>query len=68
MQDELIKVQEKLLEIQGVVEKTYTSMEKMRAYAKWTAIITVALIVLPLLGLVFALPSFMNSLSLPAGF
>ena len=42
--------------------------QKMRKYFLWTLIISVAVIVLPLIGLVFVLPSFFNSLMLPAGF
>jgi len=44
------------------------SSEKMRKYFMWTLIISVAVIVLPLIGLFFVLPSFFNSLMLPAGF
>ncbi len=43
------------------------SLEKMRKYFMWTLIISVAAIVLPLIGLAFALPSFFNSLTIPAG-
>lgn len=44
------------------------SSEKMRKYFMWTLIISVAVIVLPLIGMMFVLPSFFNSLMLPAGF
>lgn len=43
------------------------SVEKSRKYFLWTLIISVAVIVLPLLGLVFVLPSFFSSLALPSG-
>lgn len=46
----------------------FQSSEKMRKYFLWTLIISVAVIVLPLIGMVFVLPSFFNSLTLPAGF
>ena len=44
------------------------SSEKMRKYFLWTLIISVAVIILPMIGMVFVLPSFFDSLALPAGF
>jgi len=53
---------EKRLEILEVkMDNIYTSVEKTRRYMLWTGIITIAVIVLPLIGLMFALPSFMNN-------
>lgn len=49
------------------LDAIFQSSEKMRKYFLWTLIITVAAIVLPMIGLVFVLPSFLNSLTLPAG-
>ena len=43
------------------------SSEKMRRYFLWTLWISVAVIVLPLIGTMFVLPSFFNSFALPAG-
>lgn len=57
----------KLEEQDKKLDAIFASSEKMRKYFLWTLIISVVLIVLPLLGLVFALPSFMSSLALPAG-
>jgi len=42
------------------IDKIYISVEKTRKYFLWTTIITVALFVLPLVGLVFVLPQFFN--------
>lgn len=39
----------------------YKSTEKTRKYFLWTFIITIVLFVLPLLGLVFVIPSFMSN-------
>jgi len=50
------------------LDAIFQSGEKMRKYFFWTLIISLAVIVLPLIGLVFVLPSFFNSLTLPAGF
>lgn len=41
----------------------YVSVEKTRKYFKWTMIVTIAVIVLPLIGLVFAIPKFLESFS-----
>ena len=52
---------QKLDEINKKVEAVYLSVEKTRKYFKWTMIITVAFFVIPLIGLLFALPSFMTN-------
>jgi len=43
------------------IDKIYVSVEKTRKYFLWTMIISVALFVLPAIGLVFAIPSFLHS-------
>jgi len=54
---------------QEKIDKIYISVEKTRKYFMWTLIITVALFVLPLIGLVFVIPQFIstytNTLNLP---
>ena len=52
--------EKKLIELEEKINKIYISVEKTRKYFLWTGIITVALFVLPLIGLMFALPSFMT--------
>jgi hypothetical protein len=42
------------------IDAIYTSVEATRKYFMWTLIITVLLFVLPLVGLVFAIPSFLS--------
>ncbi len=57
--DEVLKhleAQEKRL------DAIYASVEKTRKYFMWTLIITFAMIVLPLIGLVFAIPVFLSTL------
>ena len=44
-----------------LLEKVYASVEKTRKYFMWTLIITVALFVLPLLGLMFVIPQFLST-------
>lgn len=41
----------------------YVSVEKTRKYFKWTLIISIVVIVLPLIGLAFAIPAFISSYS-----
>lgn len=50
-----LQAQEELL------QKVYISTEKTRKYFLWTLIATLLLFILPLIGLVFAIPSFLSS-------
>lgn len=60
MENEILKK----LEEQGKrIEEIYISSEKTRKYFLWTLIISVALVVLPAIGLVFAIPQFLNTLN-----
>lgn len=40
-----------------------TSLNRIRAYFKWTFIIMIAVIVLPLIGMLFAIPSILSAYS-----
>lgn len=51
----------KLDEISAKAELAYQASEKVRKYLFWTGVVTVALVVLPLIGLAFAIPSFISS-------
>jgi len=51
---------QKIAEQDKKLEEIYRSVEKMRKYFLWTLIITVALIILPLIGLMFVLPKFLS--------
>ena len=51
----------KLDEIEAKVEAAYKAANKAQQYLFWTGVVTVALFVLPLIGLVFAIPFFLNS-------
>lgn len=46
------------------IDAIYKSVEKTRRYFKWTLIITIALIVLPAIGLIFVIPFYLNTLNL----
>lgn len=54
---ELLKKNEEKL------EKIYISSEKTRKYFFWTMVLTVVFLVLPLIGLLFAVPSFISTYS-----
>ena len=51
----------KLDEIIAKTEQAYRAAESTRKYLFWTGVVTVALIVLPLIGLVFAIPSLITN-------
>lgn len=54
-------IAERLDALEKKVDAMYASVEKLRKYFLWTGIITVVLFVVPLIGLAFAIPSFINS-------
>jgi hypothetical protein len=51
----------RLQELEAKIDKIYVSVEKTRKYFLWTMIISVALVVLPAIGLAFAAPAFLNN-------
>ncbi len=51
----------KKIEEQGKkLEEIRQSVEKMRKFFLWTLIITAAVIILPLIGLIFIIPQFLD--------
>lgn len=54
-------IPEKLAQLETKIDMIYVSAEKTRKYFLWTMIITIALFVLPLIGLLFAIPSFLST-------
>ena len=51
----------KLDEISAKADKAYHAAETVRKYFLWTGIISLALVVLPLIGLAIVIPSFVNN-------
>ena len=49
------------------LEQIYQSVEKTRKYFLWTMIGTLVAFILPLIGLIFAIPFFLNTLSTVSG-
>lgn len=68
MNEQLDRIERKLIEVEAKIDTVYGSSEKMRKIFLWTLIITVALIVLPLMVIPFVIPLFLQSVALPAGF
>lgn len=58
MENEILK---KLEEQDREIKKIFISVEKTRKYFLWTLIISVAFVVLPLVGLMFAIPKFFTA-------
>ena len=54
---------ENLARLEAKVDSTFRSAEKTRKYLFWAFIISVAAVVLPLIGLSFVIPQFLNSLN-----
>lgn len=55
------QILEILRENQKLIKQTYESVEKMRKYFLYTAIVTVLIFVLPIIGLIIIIPMFLNS-------
>lgn len=49
------------------LDAIYRSVEKTRKYFKWTLIVTIVVMVVPAIGLIFAIPAFIRSVSLTSG-
>ncbi len=54
-------ISQKLSELDAKITAVHTSVEKTRKYFLVTMWITLAAVLLPLLGLAFAIPSFLNN-------
>jgi uncharacterized membrane protein (DUF485 family) len=55
-QDILQKIEEQ----GGKIDEMYRSVEKLRKYFLWTLIIAVAMILIPIIGLIIFIPRFLN--------
>ncbi len=56
-------INERLTTLEKKIDDMYTSFEKVRKYFIWSGIITLALIILPIIGLIFAVPTFLSTYS-----
>lgn len=55
------EIQTKIVEIERKIDEIYASVEKTRKIIMWTGIITIAVIVLPLIAMMFVIPSFISN-------
>ena len=60
-------LQSKIQELSDKVDAVYVSVEKTRKYFLIICVVTIATVVLPLIGLIFAVPSFLSSYSALGG-
>lgn len=61
MQNE--ELTKKIEELNAKIDEMADSVRELKNYFKWILIITVAMIVLPLVGLMFVVPSFLSTYS-----
>ena len=61
MEPNLTQIEQELREQRIIIDKIYVSVEKTRKYILWTVIITSVVFVLPLIALMFVLPSVMST-------
>ena len=59
------ELSQRLAVLEEKVEKILTSVEKTRKYFLWVLIISIAMVVLPAIGLAFAIPSFLSNYVAP---
>lgn len=57
------EIKQKLALLEQKIDAVYISAEKTRKYFLAVIIISVVTLVLPLVGLVFAIPSFLNTIN-----
>lgn len=61
MEPELSK---RIDDIEKKIDAVYKSAEKTRKYFLWTLIISIAVIILPLIALIFLIPYFLKTINL----
>ena len=54
------QILQKLSELEEKLDNVYKSTERTRKYILWMFIISILVVVLPLIGLVFIIPQFLN--------
>ena len=64
MENEILK---KIEEQGRRIEEIFVSVEKTRKYFLWTLIISVAFVILPIIGLMLVTPQFFNNLDAVSG-
>jgi hypothetical protein len=54
-------IEKRLGDLEKKIDEIYISVEKTRKYFFWTLMVTLAVFILPLVGLMFAIPSFLSN-------
>ena len=54
-------LEKRIEEVEKKIDAIYESVEKTRKMILWTGIITVTIIVLPLIAMMFVIPSFLSN-------
>ena len=67
MNEQLDRIEKKLIELEAKIDETYASAHKVLTYMKWTGIITAGVIIVPLFVLPFFLSTFLASQGVGAG-
>ena len=57
------ELSQKIVTLEQKIDAIYVSAEKTRKYFMWTLIVSLVAFVLPLIGLMFAIPSFLGTLA-----
>ncbi len=55
------EIAKRLEVVESKLDAVHRSIERMRKYFLWTLIITIAVILLPLIGLAFVIPTFLST-------
>ena len=58
-----LSIEEQLAMQQHALTKIYKSVEQTRKIMLWTGIVTIAMFVLPLIGILIVLPRFINTIT-----
>lgn len=57
-------LEKRLSELEQKTDRIWRSVEQTRKIILWTAIISIALFVIPLIGLLFAIPAYLKTLDI----
>jgi len=55
-------IEKKLTDLENKIDNVYITVEKTRKYIWWTMIVTIAVIIIPIIAIIFVIPSFLNSI------
>lgn len=55
------EIEKRLSALEQKIDAIFVSVEKTRNYFFWTMVITIVVVVIPAIGLLFAIPAFLNN-------